>query len=279
MGLSVREAAAGILTIVNSNMASAIRAVSIERGIDPRDYVMVAGGGAGGLHAAELARMLEIGEVLIPRSAGGLCAFGMAVTPVRHDYVRLHHCYTNQSGAATDIAGVFDDLIAEGGAHLEEEGFQPEEIRFARHLEGRYPGQVHNLTVPLPEGPIDTNLLRRLEADFHDEHERRFTYSMRDQPIECLHWRIAATGNRSAPEGRLAKQSAGRPQPTSRRMAYMAGINAEVETEVYQGDALAAGDQLTGPAIVEFATTTVVVNPDDRLTVQADGSSLLTIAL
>ena len=81
LGLSVREAAAGILTIVNSNMASAIRAVSIERGIDPRDYVMVAGGGAGGLHAAELARMLEIGEVLIPRSAGGLCAFGMAVTP------------------------------------------------------------------------------------------------------------------------------------------------------------------------------------------------------
>ena len=140
LGLSVREAAAGILTIVNSNMASAIRAVSIERGIDPRDYVMVAGGGAGGLHAAELARMLEIGEVLIPRSAGGLCAFGMAVTPVRHDYVRLHHCYTNQPDAATGIARVFDDLIAEGGAHLEEEGFKPEEVRFARHLEGRYPG-------------------------------------------------------------------------------------------------------------------------------------------
>ena len=279
LGLSVREAAAGILTIVNSNMASAIRAVSIERGIDPRDYVMVAGGGAGGLHAAELARMLEIGEVLIPRSAGGLCAFGMAVTPVRHDYVRLHHCYTNRPDAATSIAQVFHELIAQGGSHLEAEGFKPEEIRFARHLEGRYPGQVHNLTVPLPDGPIDADLLRRLEADFHDEHERRFTYSMRDQPIECLHWRIAATGNRPAPEGRLPTQSGGGSKPTSRRRAYMAGVNAEVETEIYQGDALAAGDRLTGPAIVEFATTTVVVNPDDRLTVQADGSSLLTIAL
>jgi len=277
LGLSVREAAAGIITIVNSNMASAIRAVSIERGIDPRDYVMVAGGGAGGLHAAELARMLEIGEVLIPRSAGGLCAFGMAVTPVRHDYVRLHHCQTNQPGAVTDIARVFDELIAEGRAHLESDGFKPEEIRFARHLEGRYPGQVHNLTVPLPAGPIDDDLLQRLVAGFHDEHERRFTYSMREQPIECLHWRVAATGSRPAPEGRLSTTSAGA-VPTGRRLAYMAGPGAEVETLVYRGDALAEGDRLPGPAIVEFDTTTVVVNPDDVLTVQADGSSLLIIA-
>ena len=223
--------------------------------------------------------MLEISEVLIPRSAGGLCAFGMAVTPVRHDYVRLHHCYTNESGVAPDIAQVFDELIAEGGKHLEEEGFKPEEIRFARHIEGRYPGQVHNLTVPLPEGPINDDLLHQLEANFHDEHERRFTYAMRDQPIESLHWRIAATGNRPAPEGRLAQQPTEILKARSTRMAYMASVNAEVETEVYQGDALAAGDQLTGPAIVEFATTTVVVNPEDKLTVQADGSSLLTIAI
>ena len=279
LGLSIREAAAGVITIVNSNMASAIRAVSIERGIDPRDYVMVAGGGAGGLHAAELARMLEISEVLIPRSAGGLCAFGMAVTPVRHDYVRLHHCHSNQPDVATEIAQVFDELIAEGRLHLEEEGFKPEEIRFTRHIEGRYPGQVHNLTVPIPEGPINDELLRRLEANFHDEHERRFTYSMRDQPIEGLHWRIAATGNRPAPEGRLAEQTNSSSKSTSTRMAYMASIDAEVETEIYQGDALAAGDQLTGPAIVEFATTTAVVNPGDKLKVQADGSSLLTIAI
>ncbi len=279
IGLGVREAAAGILTIVNSNMASAIRAVSIERGIDPRDYVMVAGGGAGGLHAAELARMLGIGQVLIPRSAGGMCAFGMAVTPVRHDYVRLLHCHTNQPGVAQKIQALLEDLIAEGRAHLESDGFKPEEIRFARHLEGRYPGQVHNLTVPLPEGEIDDDLLRRLEAVFHQEHERRFTYSMRDQPIESLHWRIAATGSRPAPKGQLKKQSDGAPKPTGKRMAYMAGVNAEVETRIYRGDTLAAGDRLTGPVIIEFATTTVVVNPDDKLTVQADGSSLLTIAI
>jgi N-methylhydantoinase A len=278
LGLSVREAAAGIITIVNANMASAIRAISIERGIDPREYVMVAGGGAGGLHAAELARMLQIGEVLIPRSAGGLCAFGMAVTPVRHDYVRLFHCNSNDDRAAEDVAGVFDDLIAEGRAHLEADGFKPEEIRISRYVEGRYPGQVHNLTVPLPEGPISKELLAQLELDFHEEHDRRFTYCMRDQPIECIHWRIAATGSRPAPEGRLASGAAGA-APTGRRMAYMAAVNEEVETEIYRGDHLAEGDVLTGPAIVEFPTTTVVVNPGDVLTVQADGSSLLTIAL
>lgn len=279
LGLDVHTAAAGILTIVNSNMATAIRAVSIERGIDPREYVMVAGGGAGGLHAAELARMLNIGEVLIPRSAGGLCAFGMAVTPVRHDYVRLAHCYSNGDGVADRVNGVLDELMAEGRAHLESDGFNASEIQFSRHLEGRYPGQVHNLTVPLPDGDIDDRFLRQLETEFHAEHNKRFTYAMRDQPVECLHWRLSATGSRPAPQGRLAKQSDGSIKPTGRRMAYMASVNSEVTTDIYQGDDLAAGDKITGPAIVEFATTTVVVNPDDLLVVQADGSSLLTIAL
>ena len=279
LGLDVQTAAAGILTIVNSNMATAIRAVSIERGIDPRDYVMVAGGGAGGLHAAELARMLDIGEVLIPRSAGGLCAFGMAVTPVRHDYVRLSHCYSNAAGVADRINTVFDELIEEGRTHLESDGFEPSEIQFARHLEGRYPGQVHNLTMPLPEGRIDDAFLRALENDFHAEHDRRFTYAMRDQPVECLHWRLTATGSRPAPEGNLQRQSDGSAKPTGQRMAYMASMNAAVNTRIYEGDALAEGDHIIGPAIVEFTTTTVVINPKDEIVVQADGSSLLTIAL
>ncbi len=279
LGLDVQGAAAGIITIVNANMASAIRAVSIERGIDPRDYVMVAGGGAGGLHAAELARELRIREVLVPRSAGGLCAFGMAVTPVRHDYVRLHHCRTDQAGAAQPVARLFDELIAAGRAQLTADGFRDDEIRCVRHLEGRYPGQVHNLTLPLPDGPIDDALLARIESLFHDEHERRFTYAMRDQPVECLHWRLAATGSRTAPAGRLENASAGPPTPNAVRPAYMAADNAICDSQVFTGETLSAGDCIDGPAIVEFATTTVVVNPGDRLTVQADGSSLITIAL
>jgi len=279
LGLDVRTAAAGILTIVNANMATAIRAVSIERGIDPRDYVMVAGGGAGGLHAAELARMLGIGEVLIPRSAGGLCAFGMAVTPVRHDYVRLFHCHSDADGLSPRLEALFDEMIVEGRAHLKSDGFEIHEMRFTRHLEGRYPGQVHNLTVPLPDGPLDAAFLRRLETDFHAEHEKRFTYAMRDQPIECLHWRVVATGSRPAPQGRLERSGGGQAKPSGRRMAYMAAVNAEVSTDIYKGEALAAGGRIAGPAIVEFATTTVVVSPEDVLTVQPDGSSLLTIAL
>ncbi len=279
LDLSVKAAAAGIITIVNSNMATAIRAVSIERGIDPRDYVMVAGGGAGGLHAAELARMLRISEVLVPSSAGGLCAFGMAVTPVRHDYVRLSHCHSNADGVGKQIEAVFEDLIQEGQAQLEGDGFKADEIRFLRHVEGRYPGQVHNLTVPLPDGPIDDAFLRKLEDDFHAEHEKRFTYSMRDQPIECLHWRLSATGSRAAPKGRIARDSKGDVKPSGRRPAYMAAVDDECMTDIYQGTELAVGDRIVGPAIVEFPTTTVVVNPEDVLVVQADGSSLINIAL
>ena len=279
LGLDVSTAAAGIITIVNSNMATAIRAVSIERGIDPRDYVMVAGGGAGGLHATELARMLGIGEVLIPRSAGGLCAFGMAVTPVRHDYVRLSHGLSNEPGIGDRIESVFAELANEGRSQLAADGFRPDEIRFTRHLEGRYPGQVHNLTVPLADGPIDTAFLERLETDFHAEHEKRFTYAMRDQPVECLHWRLSATGSRPAPEGRLQQRGDDNAKTSAKRSAYMATVDAQVTTDVYDGVGLAAGNRITGPAIVEFPTTTVVVNPDDELVVQGDGSALITIAL
>ena len=139
-------------------------------------------------------------------------------------------------------------------------------------------GQVHNLTVPLPNGPINQALIDKLELDFHDEHERRFSYCMRDQPIQCIHWRVAATGARPVPQGRLGSSAAGA-KSSGQRMAYMASVNKEVQTQIFRGDDLAEGDRITGPAIVEFATTTVVVNPADMLTVQADGSSLLTIAL
>ena len=140
LGLDVNTAAAGIITIVNSNMATAIRAVSIERGIDPRDYVMVAGGGAGGLHAAELARMLGIGEVLVPRSAGGLCAFGMAVTPVRHDYVRLSHGLSNDPAIGTRIDAVYRELIDEGRAKLEGGRIRGERDPFHAASRGSLPG-------------------------------------------------------------------------------------------------------------------------------------------
>jgi N-methylhydantoinase A len=133
--------------------------------------------------------------------------------------------------------------------------------------------------VPLPEGPLDDALLRRLEQDFHAEHQRRFTYAMLEQPVECLHWRLGATGRREAPRGRLARQGAGAAKPVSRRMAYMAATDGQVMTEIYDGEKLAAGEHLEGPAVVEFATTTVVVSPGDRLVVQEDGSSLLTIAV
>ena len=277
LDLDIESAAAGIITIVNSNMATAIRAVSIERGIDPREYVLVAGGGAGGLHAAELARMLGIKEVLVPRSAGGLCAFGMAVTPVRHDYVRLSHCYSNVQGVQKQITDVFSELEKEGTKHLRSDGFSKKEIHFTRHLEGRYPGQVHNLTVPLPLGKVDDAFLRKLEDDFHAEHERRFTYAMRDQPIECLHWRLTATGSRPVPEGKIDKMSLGEPSSKSHRLAYMATINSQVKTDIFSGEGLAAGEVIKGPSVVEFETTTVVINPGDSLEVQPDGSSLITV--
>lgn len=278
LGISIEDAAGGILTIVNSNMVSAIRSISVERGIDPREYVMVAGGGAGGLHAADCARMLGIEETLIPRSSGGLCAFGMSVTPVRHDYVRAFHCVTDENGVANSITSVFDELLLQGRSDLESDGFQENDMSFTRYLEGRYVGQVHNITIPLPEGKIDAEYLRRLESSFHEEHEKRFTYAMRGQPIEAVHWRLVGTAGKPGRLDEYASAENNDPSPTSTvRDAYLPATDEVHEVTIWNWDDLRPGFAFQGPVIIESSTTTIVINPEDRAVIQADGSVLISL--
>jgi N-methylhydantoinase A len=175
LSMDVVTAAAGIIRVVNTNMAAAIRAVSIERGYDPRDFSLMCGGGAGGLHASALAADLGISEVLIPRQAGTLCAFGMTVTGVRHDYVAAVPALSSQLDPAR-LQEIFADLQRSGAERLAAEGFAAEEMRFERSVDARYPGQVHELTVaaPDPGRPLAAEDVQALEQTFHAEHARNF---------------------------------------------------------------------------------------------------------
>lgn len=278
LGMSIEDAAAGILTIVNNNMVSAIRRVSVERGIDPREYVMVGGGGAGGLHAADCARILGMEQVMIPRMSGGLCAFGMAITPVRHDYVRVLNCLTNDRGAVDVIATQFEDMTSQATADLRSDGFKDNDMIFTRYMEARYYGQVHCITIPLPDGPIDQALITKLGDEFHNEHERRFTYAMREQAIEALHWRLVATAGKPAliKTGGDSNDQADA-QPSGQRDIYFPAVDRSERATSYQWDDLTPGTELEGPIIVESSSTTIVVNPGDQVVVQDDNSLLLAI--
>ena len=227
-----------MIRVVNASMTAAVRAVSVERGLDPRDFALVVGGGAGGLHATALARDLGIEQVVIPREAGTLCAFGMTVTDVRHDYVgALHASSEDLDPAALD--GLYAGLEGTGRSRLLEDGFAAEEIAVERSVDARYPGQVYELTVAIPAvdsyGPES---LAEIVSSFHDEHERQFGYRREGMAVEFLHWRSAAIGRIAlgAPaETAAAAETA--PVPVGARTVYVPS-EGMVEVPMYKVESL-----------------------------------------
>ncbi len=281
LGVDLARAAAGIIEVVDAGMVDAIRAVSIERGIDPRGFMLVAGGGAGGLHAARLARKLGMKQLLVPQEAGTYCAFGMTVTDVRHDHSEPLHTLTSTAEPAA-INALFDRLERQARQRLIDDGFSPEQITIERSVDARYPNQVHELTLAIESPPpYGHNELRAIEHSFHREHEQRFTYALTELPIECLHWRITAIGRMPiAAHDPRPLESDVDGQPASGRVgerdACVAG-EGQISFAIHRAGELGPNAVIDGPAILQAPTTTVLLMRGDRLHVQADRSYLIDI--
>jgi len=277
LGLSVPEAAHGIFRIINNNMVDAIRVVSIERGIDPRNYALVVGGGAGSIHAGMLGRTLGMKKAIIPRYSGVFCSFGMIVSDVRHDYMQAHATNTGRF----DLAGtnrVIADLEARAMADMVEEGFPEGEVTLSRFADAKYPAQIHELTIPISsDGELTESSIAEMEQSFHDLHERMFTYNVSESPVDLFHWRVVAhrkVDSPEAPEFAATTQSLSAAEKGKRRV-YFGDIDDYRETQIYNGDKLERGMEVTGPAVVEEATTTVVVFPGQKLEVNEFGDYVL----
>jgi N-methylhydantoinase A len=249
-------------------MVGAIRAVTIERGIDPRAFTLVCGGGAGGLHATELARALGMQRVFVPLEAGVFCAFGMTVTDVRHDHLAALHVVSDSMDLDTinEMLGALEEKAA---GELAEEGFDPSQVRLERSVDARYPGQVHEITVPVPSEKLGQGELATLVSEFHDQHRAQFAYSRENMPIECLHWRVAAVGTSPSWPRAVSEQNGhvgGSKESAHAREAYFAASGGLVETVVHDVADLSVGVTVEGPALVTAPTTTIVLHPGDRLT-------------
>ncbi len=181
LGLDPMATAVGILSVVTANMVRAIRVISVQRGYDPRDYTMIAFGGAGPLHAARLARELEIGRVLVPRNPGILCAMGLLLTDLRADFgvTRLR---TLEQPALPDMAEAFQSLEVRAWSWFEQEGIEPGNRRTSRTVDMRYTGQNYELSVQLPDGPIGHHSIHALAADFATTHRRLYGSAADDEP-------------------------------------------------------------------------------------------------
>jgi N-methylhydantoinase A len=257
----VTDAARGVYRVANATMARAIRSVTIERGLDPRQLALVAFGGAGPIHAAALADRLGIGRVRVPRANGVLSALGLLAADERHDAVRTHRVQLDEA----DTAAV-EERFADLAATVEADASDPAAATLHREADLRYAGQSHELTVAVPD-PFDPAVVR---DRFDNTHDGIRGYRMPGEPVELVNLRMTATIPSSPPsisyKGYLSDEA-------EWRQAYFDG--EWIETRVVQRASLEAGETVDGPVIVEGGESTIVVRPGWQASVDARGTLTL----
>ena len=276
LGMGVVEVALGIVEIANSAMVSALRQVSVQRGYDPRDFVLVAFGGAGPVHANRLAAELEIPTVLVPMSPGTTSAMGLLVTDIKHDYsvALIQRADSLDSTVAHDS---FQRMKLEGEAALAREGVGPEDTDFVYQADMRYVGQSYELTIPLADGELASGELTGILDRFHREHERTYGFKADVEPVEFVALRLSAIGSISRPRTREIADS-GRDLSSAlktSRPAYFEESGGLVDCRIYDRYKLEPGLEVPGPAIVEEIDSTTVIHPGYRAVVDNAGNLFL----
>ncbi len=276
LNMSVDEVAVGMIEIANNAMVGALRRVSVQRGYDPRDFLLVAFGGAGPVHANRLAEELEMPTVLVPMSPGTTSAMGLLVTDIRHDYsVALI-----QRADRIDINVAnkqFQQMRGEGQMALSREGVADEDTRFVKQADMRYVGQSYELTVLLHENDLDADALDEILAQFHQEHERSYGFNAEGEPVEFVALRLSAIG--VIPKTRSRKVRRGGDATINvvkeTRPVYFADTGGRVDCPIFDRYQLGSGDEITGPAIIEEVDSTTVIHPDYRAVVDEFGNLFL----
>lgn len=278
LGLSLERAAYGIGTLVNLNMANGIRRISIENGYDPRDFALVCAGGAAGMHIAALAEEIGSRTVLVPKIASCLCAFGQVISDVKYHFLASAVMRLDQSADIGRLDTLFCDMEARGSELLAADGFAADRISLARKVEMRYQGQIHECQVDVPPGPVTADTLAQLLRDFHARHEQLYTYSEPHNVVELVNLEVMASGAVDKPA--LPQLAAGSGDPAAALDSWRAMLfddaGLRVDTPVYDGARLLAGDRIAGPAVIEEPTTTIVVRPGWNALLHGSGTYLLT---
>ncbi len=266
LGTTLVAAAEGIHRVVNTNMAEGIRLVSVRRGADPRRFALLAFGGAAGLHVTEVARMLEITRVVVPRVAAVLSAWGMLATDLRHEMVRTHVGEVHRVGAA-QLRALFAEMEREGRARLGA-GF-PGPVDVRRSVDMRYGEQIFEIQVSLDALDLDApDVMDGIVARFHRRHEELYTYSAPDQDVVLVNARLAVVGVLPALPGEPVRDATGAVGSPRSRRVY---LGRWLEVPVHDLDALPGNAELKGPAVFDSATTTVVVRDGERALVTPHG--------
>ncbi len=276
LDLGLEEAARGILEISAWNQANALRQITVQRGLDARDFPMVTFGGSGSLLACRLVDILGLQGIVVPLNPGNTSAYGLLTVDVRNDYVRTavsrHHSLDHQR-----VQSVLEELAAEADDALAREGFDPADRRFERSADLRYFGQAFEVRVPIPDGPVDADFAETVADTFHTEHRKLYGYDFRGddtQQVEWVNLRVTGIGPIRKPEVHQIEPGQGAERAiTGRRPVYFDDWH---DTPIIDRTLLGAGDEVQGPAVLEEFSATVPVHPGFTARVDRFGNLIIT---
>jgi N-methylhydantoinase A len=272
----VDEAALGVLRVANANLTNALGLVSVQRGHDPREFALVASGGAGPMHATALARELQIREVIVPPAPGVFSAWAMLASDLRFDLIQTELLSTDDADPA-EVERIFADLERQAREHFSRERLERWRVDVQRHVEMRYAGQEHTVRVPAPARFAGRAGLDELAERFAQLHEQQYTFRLEERS-ELVNFGITAVGAVDKPEPRPLEPGSGADSALRGERDMLLARGQRVTVPIYDRPSLGAGDSLSGPALLAEPTSTTVLLPGDNATVHEYGSLMVDVS-
>ncbi len=272
LSVSLERAATGMLQVATAAMSNAVRHVTLERGLDPRDFTLVAYGGGGPLHAASVAKELSIRKIIIPNAPGHFSALGMLMADLRRDYVQTLFERMDDL-EMLELEDQFKKLEAEGRSTLEASGIAADRVVFERAADMRYVGQEHAVAVRMPAHVGDESARATIKRLFDEAHELRYSHSAPEESADIVSLRVSAIGRLNKPQFPSIPRGGKDPSVAARRGARKISFEGSdaVDAVVYDRTRLLQGNVIIGPAIIEEVASTTVVEPGDTVTVNEFG--------
>jgi N-methylhydantoinase A len=275
LGMDVKEAAAGMYRVINVNMATGVREVSVKRGHDPREFPLIVAGGAGPVHACMIGLELEIPVMIIPKESSIFCAAGMLISDLKHNFVRTYSTRLKEMDRQK-FKTLFHDMEDEATKLLKSERIPENAIQHIYSVDLRYVKQYHEVNVEITRKDIEDGDLERIANQFHPEHNRLYGYSLEEQgtPIELINLRLLSVGNTVKPK--FSQEEFVGTDPSNafkkNRMVYLPLEETFAEVPVYDGHKMMCGNRLEGPAVIEQVNTTTFVTPEYNVLCDQYGS-------
>jgi N-methylhydantoinase A len=274
LGMKVIDGAIGVLRIAIAKIAEALRAATVEKGLDPREMVLVAFGGAGPMFACKVARQLEMEKIVVPPAAGLLSSLGLLLAEPMHDSVRTV-LGDAESANGKNLEKIFRGMEARARNLLRIEGVEEKDVSYQRFVDMRYQGQSYELSVPLRERIVTRGVIRSAIRDFHQRHQKKYGYSQPDKPVEIVNVRSYSRGKAGTIARVTSTLAREEGLPNRRRVWFMDGRG--IECKVFQRNSLPLGSKGKGPCVIEDYDSTLVIPPQARYVIDRNGSASIAI--